>query len=113
MKKSIAIFGCIFVISGCVSTSSVLEVGKDTFTVSSTADGFRDASSAREKAYQKGQERCSSLNKKFMLVNEHSGVTRMGIDTTIRITFRCLNAQDQDYERPVIKKTPDIVIEHK
>ena len=37
-------------LGGCVSTSNVLEVGKDTYSVSATADGFRDAASARQSA---------------------------------------------------------------
>ena len=44
-------------LGGCVSTSNVLEVGKDTYSVSATADGFRDAASARQSAFNSGAEK--------------------------------------------------------
>ncbi|EOY0276485.1 hypothetical protein ACP1A6_005504, partial [Klebsiella pneumoniae] len=56
---------------GCVSTSNVLELGRDTYTVSATADGFRDAASARQSAFKTGSEKCNSLGKKFLLTNEN------------------------------------------
>ena len=49
--------------AGCVSTSNVLELGRDTYTVSATADGFRDAASARQSAFKTGSEKCNSLGK--------------------------------------------------
>ena len=49
-------------LGGCVSTSNVLEVGKDTYSVSATADGFRDAASARQSAFNTGAEHCKNQN---------------------------------------------------
>lgn len=111
MQKRFLIVVAGGLLSACVSTSSVLEVGKDTYTVSATADGFRDASSARESAYKSGQEKCASLNKRFSLINEDSRATRMGIDTTVTVSFRCISSDDADYQRPIIRKAPDLVIE--
>ena len=45
--KNILLLGMTLAITGCVSTSHVLPMGKDTFSVSATSDGFRDAASAR------------------------------------------------------------------
>ena len=58
-------------LTGCVSTSNVLELGRDTYSVSATADGFRDAASARQSAFESGASKCASLGKKFMLTNEN------------------------------------------
>jgi hypothetical protein len=77
-------------LAACVSTSQVLPVGVDTYTVSSTSDGLRSASSARESAFITGAEKCTSLGRAFELVSETQARTRMGIDTTINVTFRCL-----------------------
>lgn len=100
-------------LGGCVSTSNVLEVGKDTYSVSATADGFRDAASARQSAFNSGAEKCNSLGKKFMFLNENTAKTRMDIDTTVTIYFRCLNENDSEYTRPGIEKSPDLVIEER
>jgi hypothetical protein len=43
--KNILLLGMTLAITGCVSTSHVLPMGKDTFSVSATSDGFRDAAS--------------------------------------------------------------------
>ena len=99
------------VLTGCVSTSQVLEMGRDTYSVSATADGMRDAASARESAFKTGTEKCSSLGKRFMFVNESSARTRMGIDTTVSVTFRCLSESDPEYTRPTVRQAPNVVIE--
>ena len=96
---------------GCVSTSHVLEMGRDTYSVSATADGLRDAASARQSAFQAGAQRCAALGKRFMFVNESMGRTRMGIDTTVDVTFRCLSEGDSDYARPDVRQSPSVVIE--
>lgn len=98
-------------LGGCVSTSNVLEVGKDTYSISATADGFRDAASARQSAFSSGAEKCNGLGKKFMFLNESIAKTRMDIDTTVTIYFRCLNENDTEYTRPDIEKSPDLIIE--
>lgn len=46
-----------------------------------------------------------------MLTNESTARTRMGIDTTINVNFRCLSESDPEYARPNIRAVPDLVIE--
>jgi len=99
------------VLTGCVSTSQVLEMGRDTYSVSATADGYRDAASARQSAFETGAQKCAALGKRFMFVNESTARTRMGIDTTVNVTFRCLSESDPEYARPDIRQSPDVVIE--
>jgi hypothetical protein len=93
-----------FVLTGCVSATQVLEFGRDTYTVSATAGSFRTAASAREGAFETGASKCRSLGKHFMLVDEATAPTRMGIDTTVDVTFRCLSDDDPAYLRPVAKQ---------
>ena len=98
-------------LSGCLATSQVFEMGRDTYSVTATADGFRSAADARESVFQAGMEKCKSLGKRFMIANESIARTRMAIDTTVTVTFRCLNESDPEYARPNVRKTPDVVIE--
>ena len=104
-------FASIFVLVGCVIASKPLEIGKDTYSVSATADGYRTAASARQSAFEIGRKLCASKEKRFMLKNESMRATRMGIDTTVDIIFRCLKEDDPEYVRPDMQQTPDVVIE--
>ena len=110
-SKFIAVVATTVALTACVSTSQVLEMGKDTYSVSATADGYRDAASARQSAFEAGAQKCAAFGKRFMFVNESTARTRMGIDTTVNVTFRCLNESDPEYARPNIKQSPDVVIE--
>lgn len=101
----------VMALAGCVSTSQVLEMGLDTYSVTATADGMRDAASARESAFEAGTKKCASLGKRFMFLNESTARTRMGIDTTVNVTFRCLHENDPEYTRPNVHQVPDVVIE--
>lgn len=111
LRKLIVYVYATSLLVGCVSTSKVLEIGRDTYSVSSTADGMRDAASARQSAFELGREKCEKMDKRFMLVNESIARTRMGIDTTVSVTFRCLSENDPEYLRPNVRPTPDIIIE--
>jgi outer membrane murein-binding lipoprotein Lpp len=113
MKNRLLLFWVtlMMTLAGCVSASKILEVGKDTFSISATADGMSSASSAREKAFEAARIHCASLGKQFMLVNESVARTRMGIDTTVTITFRALDKNDPEYKRPNVQQVPDVVIQ--
>ena len=113
MTYKLSMLGLILLLTGCVSTSNVLELGRDTYSVSATADGFRDAASARQSAFESGAKKCATLGKKFMLTNESVANTRMGIDTTVSVIFRCLSETDRDYSRPDYQKSPDLLIENR
>ena len=86
-------------------------MGKDTYSVSATADGMRSAASARQSAFDAGKEECAKQGKRFMFVNESMTRTRMAIDTTIDITFKCLHENDPEYTRPRIRQAPNVIIE--
>lgn len=77
-------------LAGCVNTTDALQTGPDTFTVTSTADGMRTASDARQSALRTAAERCNSMGRTIAVIREDMAMTRMGIDTTITIDFRCL-----------------------
>lgn len=111
IRRQISAFLCCIVASGCVSTSRPLEMGKDTYSVSATADGYRTAAAARQSAFEVGGKKCQDIGKRFMLVNETSERTRMGIDTTVNVVFRCLSENDPAYQRPDVRAAPDVIIE--
>jgi outer membrane murein-binding lipoprotein Lpp len=76
-------------VAGCTSTTDVLHIGPNAYTVSSTADGMRTASSARQNAIKAGAEKCTANGQQIEVTGEQMAVTRMGIDTTVSVNFRC------------------------
>ena len=80
----------VLALTGCVNTTDALQIGPDTFTVSSSADGMRMAADARQSALRTAARKCASVGRNIMVLNETSQPTRMGIDTTININFRCV-----------------------
>lgn len=112
LRTQLSMIGAMmFGLTGCVSTSSVMEVGRDTYTVSATADGFRTAAAARESAYETGHAKCRAEGKRLQMVHETSERTRLDIDTTITVTFQCLDERDADYRRIEVRTAPTTVIE--
>lgn len=79
----------VLMLGGCVSTSQPVQIGPDTYSVSATADGFRTTASAKNTAYNKARALCDSKGLDFYLVDAEEYRTRMGIDTTIDVIFRC------------------------
>ncbi len=77
-------------LAGCVNTTDALQTGPDTYTVSSSADGMRMAADARQSALRTAGRKCASLGRNIVVLNETSQPTRMGIDTTITVNFRCV-----------------------
>jgi hypothetical protein len=49
-RAGVTLAVCGALLTACVSTTDVLQLGPDTFTVSSTADGMRMAVDARQRA---------------------------------------------------------------
>ena len=111
LRANVTLISLTTLLFSCVSTSNVLEMGRDTYSVTSTADGFRTAAAARESAFQLGTKKCASDGKRFLFVSERTARTRMDIDTTVNVTFRCLSEDDPEYNRPNMR-TPDVVIHH-
>lgn len=84
-------------LTSCLSTSEILEIGRDTYSISLKPGGYRLTSLAREEAFAVGSEKCISLGKHFLFIDESSFGKRTGIDNVITVTFRCLNENDPGY----------------
>ena len=93
-----------FAISGCVSTSSIVPYGKDSFIVA-VEDLFsvHSGESLAVKVAQEANTYCASLGK-VMVVRSVSNRGR-------GLIFSCVSETDPEYKRPDIKKAPDTVIE--
>ena len=89
MKNTISLTLATLLVA-CVNTSNVLQVGPNTWDVSATSDGMRAASDARQAAIEAAGKHCVSMGKTIQVVSDRSERTRMGIDTTYTVTFKCV-----------------------
>ena len=77
-------------VAACTSTSKVYEISPGTFSVTATGDGYATADRVTDLAMGKAQDMCKQNGLRLHVVNTVHSNTRMGIDTTIQIVFRCL-----------------------
>jgi hypothetical protein len=80
----------LLLLSGCASASNVYETSPGVFSVTATGDGYTTADRVMDLAMGKAKATCDSRGKRLDLVNQNESRTRMGIDTTISINFRCV-----------------------
>lgn len=107
MKRVILLLLVAFFCSGCfTTTSNVLPFGPDTFTVIAEND-VDDSVAAKNNAIMKANQHCKDLGKQFLPVTATSSIGKYDL------TFRCLNANDPELQRPVWESAPDVVIENK
>src|SRR5438876_8054434 len=82
----------VLLLAACVSTSRVFEVKPGVYSVSTTGDGFPSAGRCREHVLESATSYCVKQGKQLKLADEDQAKTRMGIDTTISVTFTCVSS---------------------
>lgn len=90
LKTSLAVSLLSFLLIGCASSSNVYEMSPGIFTVTATGDGYTTADRVMDLAMGKANEACASRGRRLDVVNQNQSRTRMGIDTTIALSFRCV-----------------------
>lgn len=101
MKNILSIMVCVL-LAACAQSSSVINMGPETYFVSATAAPVRGGSAAaRPIALAEANAHCARLKKQILVKNIENA----------DVTFRCLEPGDPELKRPEYKKSPDIVIE--
>ena len=90
MNKHLLVISTTLLLAGCASASNVYEMSPGVFTVTATGDGYTTADRVMDLAMGKAQETCTQKNRRLDVVNRNQYRTRMGIDTTIELSFRCI-----------------------
>jgi uncharacterized lipoprotein YmbA len=103
----------ILVIAGCSSTSGVLQMGPDTYTLSVGASGTGSISGndarAKKDALVEANQFCSSKGKQILVQNSNMKSTIAG--STSELIFQCID--NTDTNRPVYRKEPNLIIENR
>ena len=102
-----------FVLTGCASISEIAPAGKDTYMIAASSLGFGTAGATlKAKLYTKANLYCTKQNKVLFPVSDSSVDYRAfrGM-ANAELTFRCLNEDDPELNRPKLRKEPDTAIE--
>jgi len=76
-------------LAGCASNGRVREIGPGVYSASTSGDGYVSAPRLREQSLDRAEEFCARQGKR-MVPREDSKETQAGSDTTISVTFRCI-----------------------
>lgn len=109
MRVSILFGSVIMLVGGCASSTGVLPLGKDTYTITTDAHFTRGgAGAAKSRAINEANEYCASNGLNFVFLNSSNG--SYGEYLTHDLTFRCVPEGDEEDVRPDIETVPDVVI---
>ena len=103
MQNSVIFMIFAFLLVGCASASRVYETSPGTFTITATGDGFTTADRVFDLVTTKAKDKCAKKGGDLNVVDSNQAKTRMGIDTTITLNFRCAS-KNQAPEPKVVEK---------
>ena len=100
-------------LAACANSSGVLEIGPDTFTISTSASpGKGGIPAAKRIAYQEATAECNQRGLKvFALSEKTSSPTWTEGMASMELNFRCLGADDVEFQRQKLQSTPDKILE--
>lgn len=96
-------------ITGCSTSSGVLKMGTDTFSVYAHASPIRGGlAKAKQAVYEEANKECTGAGKEILVLSERTD--REG--TSLTLVFKCLKSGDPELaKRPEFINHPDITIE--
>lgn len=95
----------IVTLAGCSSVSDVTPVGKDTYMVGSQVrGGLTSWAEVKSLALQRAASYCGGLGKHMAIVDTETHGARGWTPQEAEITFRCLDEDDPEYQRPEATK---------
>ena len=99
-------------IAGCAMSSGVLKMGPGTYTISATAAPPRGGhSKAMEIALTEANQYCTQMGKEILVMNTQTVASAPFRGGSMEVTFRCLDKDDPELQRPEYRQTPNVVIE--
>ena len=111
MTRSLLLLSA-FALAGCVTTSDVTPMGRDTFMVSTDArGGFTSSADLTAKSAQKANAYCAAQGKEMAPNSIQNSGVRGFTPQENTFVFRCLAANDPGNQRPDLRPVPNAVIE--
>lgn len=104
----------VFALTACASSSGVIKIGPDTFTISTSASpGKGGVPAAKRIAYQEAGEECTRRGglEVFTISEKSSSPTWTEGMASMELNFRCLRPNDPEFQRQRLQSSPDQIIE--
>jgi hypothetical protein len=88
--RTIAVLAALLGLAACASSNRVREVRPGVYSASVTGDGYVSTPRLRENSLDRATDFCARQGKRMRLAGEEDRETHSGNDTTISVTFRCI-----------------------
>ena len=109
MKQTIALL--VLILAGCVSTSDIVPVGKDSYMLTVNARG-PGAGKGRIESMKSANKYCTAMNQHMIIRrSDTSGIAIGALPETTALVFSCVGEDDPEWQRPNLRKDPTTVIE--
>jgi len=102
-------------LAACANSSGVMKVGPDTFTISTSASpGKGGVPAAKRIAYEEASTACASRGLEVFALSEKTASPSWteGM-ASMELNFRCLKADDPEFKRQRLDRSPDQIIENR
>jgi hypothetical protein len=107
----IRILGVALILSGCVTTSDVVQVGKDSYLVTVSARG-NNAGVGRIDSVKAASKYCATSGKHMIIRRtDTSGIALGALPETTALVFSCVDESDPEWQRPNLSPDPNVRIE--
>lgn len=96
---------------GCVSTSEVVPMGRDSYMVQSTSRGGVAAGKERIEAVKTANAYCAAQTKHMIVRRTDTSGAAGWTPVTNALVFSCVTDDDPEWKRPDLHKDANVVIE--
>lgn len=99
----------------CANSSGVMKIGPDTFTISTSASpGKGGVPAAKRIAYEEAAAECARRGLEvFTLSEKTASPTWTDGMANMELNFRCLRADDPEFQRQRLQSSPDQITERR
>ncbi len=112
MRSLVAAAGLLLALAGCVDTSPVTPMGRDTYMIGTDArGGLTSTESLITRNAQVANAFCAQSGKEMEPANVMSQGVRGWTPQETTLIFRCLNPDDPANQRPNLRREPNAIIE--
>lgn len=112
MTAGVGIFISLIVLTGCMSTSEVVSVGKDTYMLMARGSGLLTSSAEVPiEAMKAANVHCASLGRRMIIRRTDTQGTPGLTDMSSSLVFSCVTEDDPEYKRPDLQKDPNVIIQ--
>ena len=115
MKTLMGLSACLLVcvVSGCTASSGVINAGPDTYSVVITGNGYSTVGEVKAAAYKEANAFCQEQGKVLVPIstNETQPDHWTGTCASYDLTFRALDEDDPEVQRPTLRAVPNVRVE--